>query len=179
MVHAAAFHRHSRVQRSGVHRRVTPRILAVDTESLGFQKEIIVIDDGSTDGTGEIARSFPGVRVLHPGLQPGKRQSGPARHTRIHRRLHPDSGRRSGIRPVRLPALADRPAARRRLRLRQPRSETTPETTGLYSLSRPPSRNKTSAPGSPANYLLSGPGCSTSDGSPTRLPPTNSTPRPS
>src|SRR5277367_2449659 len=48
------------------------RILAVDTESLGFQKEIIVIDDGSTDGTGGIARSFPGVRVYTQVSNQGK-----------------------------------------------------------------------------------------------------------
>jgi dolichol-phosphate mannosyltransferase len=48
------------------------RILAVDTESLGFQKEIIVIDDGSADGTGEIARSFSGVRVYTQVSNQGK-----------------------------------------------------------------------------------------------------------
>ena len=39
-------------------------ILDVDTESVGFSKEIIVVDDGSRDRTGEIARSFSGVRCL-------------------------------------------------------------------------------------------------------------------
>jgi glycosyltransferase involved in cell wall biosynthesis len=48
------------------------RIVAVDTESLGFPKEIIVVDDGSTDRTGEIARSFPGVRVLTQAANEGK-----------------------------------------------------------------------------------------------------------
>jgi len=38
----------------------------------GFTFEIIVVDDGSTDRTRDIARSFPGVRVIEPGpLLPG------------------------------------------------------------------------------------------------------------
>jgi glycosyltransferase involved in cell wall biosynthesis len=48
------------------------RIIAVDTESLGFSKEIIVVDDGSTDRTGEIARSFRGVRVFTQVPNQGK-----------------------------------------------------------------------------------------------------------
>ena len=38
----------------------------------GVTFEIIVVDDGSTDHTRDIARSFPGVRVIEPGpLPPG------------------------------------------------------------------------------------------------------------
>ncbi|HEX3877621.1 MAG TPA: glycosyltransferase family 2 protein [Bryobacteraceae bacterium] len=48
------------------------KIQAVDTESLGFPKEIIVVDDGSTDRTGEIARSFEGVRVFTQVPNQGK-----------------------------------------------------------------------------------------------------------
>ena len=40
----------------------------VSQEGISF--EIIVVDDGSTDGTRAIAESFPGVRVIEPGPLP-------------------------------------------------------------------------------------------------------------
>lgn len=40
-------------------------ILAIDTAPLGFEKEIIVVNDGSKDKTEDVARSFPGIRVFN------------------------------------------------------------------------------------------------------------------
>jgi glycosyltransferase involved in cell wall biosynthesis len=48
------------------------KILQVPTETLGFEKEIIVVDDGSKDKTGEIARAFAGVKVFTQVPNQGK-----------------------------------------------------------------------------------------------------------
>ncbi len=48
------------------------KILQVPVESLGFQKEVLVVDDGSTDQTGEIARGFAQVKVLDQVSNQGK-----------------------------------------------------------------------------------------------------------
>ena len=48
------------------------RILAIPTESVGFNKELVVVDDGSKDRTGEIARSFPSVRCFTQVPNQGK-----------------------------------------------------------------------------------------------------------
>ena len=48
------------------------QIAAVDLESLGVRKEIIVIDDHSTDGTADIARRVAGVIVKRLDQNSGK-----------------------------------------------------------------------------------------------------------
>jgi dolichol-phosphate mannosyltransferase len=47
-------------------------ILGVDTESIGFQKEIIVVNDGSKDRTADVAAGFPGVICLTQTPNQGK-----------------------------------------------------------------------------------------------------------
>jgi glycosyltransferase involved in cell wall biosynthesis len=48
------------------------RVLATATEPLGFQKEVIVVNDGSTDRTDEIVRSFSGVKCITQVPNQGK-----------------------------------------------------------------------------------------------------------
>src|SRR5688572_23684222 len=48
------------------------RIISVPTEALGFTKEIIVVDDGSRDKTGEVARGFEEVRCFTQVPNQGK-----------------------------------------------------------------------------------------------------------
>src|SRR3974390_124664 len=40
-------------------------IFQIDTESLGFEKEIVVVNDGSKDGTEAEVRKFPAVRLFN------------------------------------------------------------------------------------------------------------------
>lgn len=47
-------------------------ILQVDIQSVGFEREIIVVDNGSHDRTSEIVRQFPEVRLLRIEVNKGK-----------------------------------------------------------------------------------------------------------
>lgn len=47
-------------------------ILQVDIQSIGFEREIIVVDNGSHDRTSEIVRQFPEVRLLRIEVNKGK-----------------------------------------------------------------------------------------------------------
>lgn len=52
--------------------KLLERILAVPTEKLGFQKELVVVNDGSKDRTEAIARGFASVRVYTQVPNQGK-----------------------------------------------------------------------------------------------------------
>jgi dolichol-phosphate mannosyltransferase len=52
--------------------KVLEAVRAVPTESLGFEKEIVVVNDGSRDETEAIARGFAGVKVFTQVPNQGK-----------------------------------------------------------------------------------------------------------
>ncbi len=55
--------------------KLLQQVLAVQTEKVGFRKEIIVVDDGSTDATSAKAEGFEGVRVIRQVPNRGKGRS--------------------------------------------------------------------------------------------------------
>lgn len=53
-------------------RTLLEKVLAVPVEKLGFTKEVVFVDDGSTDGTLELAQSFQAVRCFRQSPNGGK-----------------------------------------------------------------------------------------------------------
>jgi dolichol-phosphate mannosyltransferase len=51
---------------------VLAQIDHLDWTSLGVEREVIVVDDGSTDRTFDVAGRFPGVRLIRHGINQGK-----------------------------------------------------------------------------------------------------------
>ena len=51
---------------------VLSQIDRLDWTSLGVEREVIVVDDGSTDRTFDVAERFPGVRVIRHRINQGK-----------------------------------------------------------------------------------------------------------
>jgi dolichol-phosphate mannosyltransferase len=86
------------------------RVAAVDTEALGFEKEVVVCDDGSRDRTFALATAEatrdPRIRVVRHEVNRGKGAAIRTALGRRHRRLLPDPGRRPRVRGLGLPGAA-------------------------------------------------------------------------
>ena len=59
------------------------KILAVHTETMGFTKEIIVVNDGSKDRTEEVVRQFTSVRCFTVLKHSDWTQETRVRHCRV------------------------------------------------------------------------------------------------
>ncbi|HRJ90044.1 MAG TPA: glycosyltransferase family 2 protein [Pyrinomonadaceae bacterium] len=53
-------------------RQLLEKVIAVDLSQFNLDKEVIVVDDCSKDGTGEIIGAFPGVRLIKHKRNTGK-----------------------------------------------------------------------------------------------------------
>ena len=92
---------------------VLRRMRAVELPD-GIEREIIVVDDGSTDGTRDVLRQL-GDSTVRVVMHDGNRGKGAAVRTGIEardRRLRPHPGRRPRVRPRRLAEAARTRAAR-------------------------------------------------------------------
>ena len=95
-------------------------ILEVDTESSGFTKEIIVVNDGSKDGTEAVVRRYPQVKLINQQPNQGRGAALRRGDRGRHRRLHPLSGCRPRIQSRRLSGPAGGVEIRRSRGVRQP-----------------------------------------------------------
>jgi dolichol-phosphate mannosyltransferase len=65
------------------------RIVTVPVEQLGFEKEVIVVDDGSKDDTGEIARRFA---MTHPQVRCFTQKPNQGKGTAVRRGIREATG---------------------------------------------------------------------------------------